>query len=211
MADTPLSRSERKRQVIMEAATTVFLRNGYLGTSMDQVAALAAVSKQTVYKHFADKEALFAEIIQGTVGQADELEKTITALLQNPGDLATDLGQLARWLLRFLTEPAVRQLRRLVVGEAGRFPQLGRAWYAEGFERGMVGLATYLQGLAARGKLHVEDPLLAAHHFAGLVLWAPVNRVMFCGDDERVTDAEIDRYAKAGVRAFLAAYGTGQS
>lgn len=209
MPDTPMSRSQRKRQAIMEAATTVFLRNGYLGASMDQVAALAAVSKQTVYKHFADKEALFGEIIQGTVGQADELEKITTTLLRSPGDLAADLGKLARWLLGFLAHPAVRQVRRLVVGEAGRFPQLGRAWYAAGFERGMSAVATYLEALAEHGQLRVDDPTLAANHFSGLVLWAPVNRVMFCGDDEQLTEAEIDRYADAGVRAFLAAYGTG--
>ena len=49
------SLSARKRSAILEAATTLFLRNGYRGTSMDEIAALAAVSKQTVYKHFADK------------------------------------------------------------------------------------------------------------------------------------------------------------
>ena len=43
-----------KRAAILEAATTTFLRNGYRGTSMDEVAAVARVSKQTVYKHFAD-------------------------------------------------------------------------------------------------------------------------------------------------------------
>ena len=49
-------RSARKRRAIMEAATALFLRDGYRRTSMDQVAADAAVSKQTVYKQFADKE-----------------------------------------------------------------------------------------------------------------------------------------------------------
>ena len=53
------SRSARKRRAIVEAATTLFLENGYRGTSMDQIAAVARVSKQTVYKHFSDKEALF--------------------------------------------------------------------------------------------------------------------------------------------------------
>ena len=65
-------RSARKRRAILDAATTVFLRNGYLGTSMDEIAALAAVSKQTVYKHFADKERLFSEIVVGTVNEAGE-------------------------------------------------------------------------------------------------------------------------------------------
>src|SRR5258708_2764511 len=50
-----------KRKAIVEAATTTFLHKGYLGTSMDEIAALGGVSKQTVYKHFADKERLFFE------------------------------------------------------------------------------------------------------------------------------------------------------
>ena len=58
-------RSARKRQAIMEAATALFLRDGYRNTSMDQVAADAAVSKQTVYKQFADKEQLFRDIVLG--------------------------------------------------------------------------------------------------------------------------------------------------
>ena len=56
-------RSARKRRAILDAATSVFLRSGYLGTSMDEIAALAGVSKQTIYKHFADKERLFSEIV----------------------------------------------------------------------------------------------------------------------------------------------------
>jgi TetR/AcrR family transcriptional repressor of mexJK operon len=52
-----------------------------------------------------------------------------------------------------------------------------------------------------------KQRLFAANHFAGLVLWAPVNRVTFCGDEEQLTAEEIDRYAEAAVHAFLAAYG----
>ncbi|MBV8987238.1 MAG: helix-turn-helix transcriptional regulator, partial [Solirubrobacterales bacterium] len=65
-------RSARKRRAILDAARTVFLHNGYLGTSMDEVAALAAVSKATVYKHFADKQSLFAEIVTSTVDEASD-------------------------------------------------------------------------------------------------------------------------------------------
>jgi TetR/AcrR family transcriptional repressor of mexJK operon len=59
--------SARKRRAIIEAATTVFLSNGYLGTTMDEIAARARVSRQTVYKHFADKERLFSEIVTANV------------------------------------------------------------------------------------------------------------------------------------------------
>ena len=59
-------RSARKRRAILDAATEVFLKSGYLGTNMDEIAALSSVSKQTVYKHFSSKEALFIEIVGGS-------------------------------------------------------------------------------------------------------------------------------------------------
>src|SRR5215472_16211908 len=82
--------------VIMEAATTLFLRNGYLGTSMDEVAALAGVSKQTVYTHFADKEQLFAELVRGNTARVEGFIPTIFRLLEESHDLERDLRELAR-------------------------------------------------------------------------------------------------------------------
>ena len=68
----PERRSDRKRRAILEAATEAFLRHGFLGTSMDEIAAAAAVSKQTVYKHFSDKESLFREIVTTTVDEISD-------------------------------------------------------------------------------------------------------------------------------------------
>ena len=64
-------RSARKRRAIMDAARNLFLRNGFAATSMDDVAALAAVSKQTVYKHFADKQRLFTEFIGSDIAHVE--------------------------------------------------------------------------------------------------------------------------------------------
>jgi len=66
------TRTARKRRAILDAATTLFLREGYLATSMDQIAAAASVSKQTVYKQFADKQSLFREIVTGTVAEVSD-------------------------------------------------------------------------------------------------------------------------------------------
>jgi TetR/AcrR family transcriptional regulator, mexJK operon transcriptional repressor len=202
-------RSVRKRTAILEAATTVFLRNGYVGTSMDEIAALAAVSKQTVYKHFADKENLFSEIVDNTVSQVADPVYAEVLDLRDSGDVEADLRDLARRQLAQVMQPRVLQLRRLVIGEAGRFPELGRSFYKRGPGRTIGALATAFERLAARGILQLDDPLLAAEHFNWLVMSIPLNQAMLLGDDDSRTAADLDRYADAGVRAFLAAYARG--
>jgi AcrR family transcriptional regulator len=198
------TRSARKRRAIMDAATTVFLQKGYLGTSMDEVAALAAVSKQTVYKHFADKESLFSEIVTGTVDEAGDRVHAEVLQLADSGDVAADLRDLARRQLALVMQPRVLQLRRLVIGEAGRFPALGRTFYERGPGRTLQALATAFARLAEERKLKLDDPALAAEHFNWLVMSIPLNQAMLLGDDEQ---ADLDRYADEGVRVFLAAYG----
>src|SRR5262245_24805258 len=199
------SHSARKRKAIVEAAETAFLQNGYLGTSMDEIAAAAAVSKQTVYKQFSDKEQLFTEIIQATMARViAELVGGATLALTESDDVERDLVALARQLIASIWHPDVLRLRRLVIGEAGRFPHLGEAYFRQGFERGIAAVATSIEQLAAAGRLHVDDPQLAAQHFAGLILWVPLNRAMFTGDDQAPPD--LDHFATAGVRAFLAGY-----
>ncbi len=199
-------RSARKRRAIMEAATTLFLRNGYLGTSMDEVAALAAVSKQTVYKHFADKERLFTDIVLGVTDMAGEFVEDVTRTLRDTDDMEKDLGALARRYVTSVVRPPVLQLRRLLVGEAARFPELARTYHERAPERTVAALAASFQRLAERGLLRLDDPLLAANHFAYLVLGMPLNRAMFRGDDG-FTRAELEHLADEGVRVFLAAYG----
>src|SRR5436305_10581078 len=114
----PAPRSARKRQAILDAATTVFLTKGYLGTSMDEIAALAAVSKQTVYKHFADKERLFSEIVIAIVNEASEAVYNDVLGLQDSGDVGADLRDLARRQLARVMQPRILELRRLVICEA---------------------------------------------------------------------------------------------
>lgn len=199
---------EGKRAAILEAATTLFLRNGYRGTSMDEIAALARVSKQTVYKHFADKERLFTEIVVDTVAEVAEPIHQEVLRLEDSGDAEADLRHLARQLLGMVMQPRILQLRRLVIGEAGRFPQLGRTFYEQGPGRTIAALATVFERLADRGVLQADDPLLAAAHFNWLVMSIPLNRAMLLGEDEPAAAAELDAIADAGVRAFVAAYGS---
>jgi TetR/AcrR family transcriptional regulator, mexJK operon transcriptional repressor len=204
----PGTRSSRKRQAILAAATTLFLQNGYLGTSMDEIAALAAVSKQTVYKQFQDKASLFSEIVISTVDEASNLVHNAVVDIQDTGDLENDLRELARRQLTLVMQPRILQLRRLAIAEAGRFPELGRIFHERGPGRTIAAVAVAFERLAARGLLQLDDPLLAAAHFNWLVMSIPLNEAMLLGHDKPPDSAELDRQTHSGVRVFLAAYGT---
>ena len=208
-ATAETGRSERRRQAIIQAATEVFLRHGYLGATTDEIAARASVSKQTLYKHFADKQHLFAEIIMDTTVQlVDALSDAVASTLQDAQDVRKALRDLADGFLRGLLQPDVLRLRRLVIAEADRFPEVGRAWFDRGFDRTLVILGEAMRRLADRGLLHnLSDPTLAAYQFAGLVMYQPMNQVIFAGTDAPPPADKLNRIAAAAVEMFLATYG----
>jgi TetR/AcrR family transcriptional repressor of mexJK operon len=185
----------------------LFLRQGYQGTSMDEIAALAAVSKQTVYKNFADKERLFTDIVLGALEDVSAPFLARIHALADTADLDTDLRALARGYLTSVSRPQVLQLRRLVIGEATRLTELARTYYDAAPERTLAELADCFAALAGRGLLTVPDPTLAAGHFAFLVLGRTLDRALFRGDDAVGTATDRDALADAAVTVFLAAYG----
>jgi TetR/AcrR family transcriptional repressor of mexJK operon len=198
-------RSARKRRVVVDAATTLFLRHGYLGTSMDQIAAFAGVSKPTVYKFFADKEQLFTAIVMETLDRAGGPFLAGLSRLAETGQLADDLRDLARRYLATVTQPAVLQMRRLVIGASHQLPALASAYYERAPEQTLRTLADCFRRLADRGLLRAPDPDQAAAHFAFLVLGRALDKSLFCGDQPFTTE-ELAAQADAGASAFLAAY-----
>jgi TetR/AcrR family transcriptional regulator, mexJK operon transcriptional repressor len=201
------SRSDRKRRALLLAATELFLDEGYDNTTMDDIAVKAAVSKPTVYKYFSDKERLFAEIVRATTGEIDQLMRMVSETMAGSTNVESSLLVLARRFITALMQPRILRLRRLVMANADRFPDVGRSWYKDGFARVLATLAATFQELAARKLLNVDDPLLAANHFVGLLLWIPINRAMYTGDYHSNPD-ELERFAAAAVRAFLSGYGS---
>jgi TetR/AcrR family transcriptional regulator, mexJK operon transcriptional repressor len=206
-ADQTPGRTAAKRRAIRDAARELFLRHGYAGTSMDDIAALARVSKQTVYKQFADKVQLFTDIITGDIAEAEGHTRAMLDALPDSDDFDEALRRFARQHVADVLQPRLVQLRRTIIGEATRFPELARTWWENGPERGHATLAERFQRAAARGRLRLDDPLLAAQHFNWLVLSIPLNTAMFLGDAVTFTTSELERVADEGVRVFLAAYG----
>lgn len=203
-------RAAEKQAAILLAAEDVFLRNGYRGTSMDEVAAKARVSKQTLYKHFESKESLFRSLITWALAGPSNEPAGPRIGGDTPLALADSLHAFARHLLGGVMQPRVLQLRRLVIGEANRFPELGRAFHDAGLAAMTATIAEAFTELGSGEDppLLVDDPELAAQHLIWLVLSVPLNRAMLLGDGHGLSAADLDRYARAGVDLFLAAHGT---
>lgn len=184
---------------IREAAATLFLEKGYQGASMDDIAAAAQVSKQTIYTHFAGKQELFVDLV---LGNADRVEGFIAGL-DVGADVEEGLRRLAREYVVFVSRPEVIRLRRLVIAEAARFPALAGAYYERVPARVAAAFAALFRKLTDEGRLHAADPEMAAQHFVWLALGPPLDRGMFLSAPP--TD-DLEQIAEAAVRVFLAAY-----
>jgi len=174
---------------------------------MDDVAAVAGVSKQTVYAHFSDKHRLFTELIETDVGQLDVARHPLVAGMPDSDDLARDLREYARFHLSVVMQPELLRMRRMLIGEAERFPELARAWFANGPQMSVALFASWFTALDNRGLLRVPDPVLAGEHYNWLILSTPLNRAMSEPLDRSLyTQRQLNHYADEGVRVFLAAY-----
>lgn len=197
-----------KRDAIRGAARELFLRDGYASTSMDDVAALARVSKQTVYKHFSDKEALFTTIILEEIDASEAETRELLESLPDREDFEAALRDFAMQHVGGILKPSVIALRRTVIGEASRFPEIARTWWEHGPQAGHRTLARVFHEAADRGHLRaLPDAMLAAQHFNWLVLSIPLNDALLLGEAATFTDDELRTIADEAVRVFLAGYG----
>ena len=205
----PERASARKHRAILAAAEEMFLRSGYLGTNMDELAARSQVSKQTVYKHFGSKEALFVELVTSMTDAASSSVHNEIPDAAAAADVPDYLRDYAERQLAVVMTPRLLQLRRLVIGEVSRFPELARALYESGPRRAMDSLAAAFARLDERGLLRVPDPDAAASHFNWLVMGEPVNRAMLLGDAAIPDEDWRRKHVHDAVNVFLAAYGRG--
>jgi TetR/AcrR family transcriptional repressor of mexJK operon len=204
-ASVASERSARKHRAVTEAATTLFLQHGYSGTSIDQIAALAGVSKPTVYRFFADKEQLLTEIVLDTLDRRGEPFRAELAEFAQTDNLSAELHALARDYITVVTQPAGLALRRLIIGASHQLPELAQAYYERAQDRTLTALAEAFAQLADRGQLEIDDPRSAAAHFAFLVIGRVLDRSLFCPDSP-LSKTELKREADAGVTAFVKAY-----
>ena len=197
---------EAKRISVVEAAASVFCREGFAGANIDLIAAEAGVSRQTVYNHHGDKEKLFIAVVRDLTERCNAgIFATIATFPDQPGDLEADLVDFAvRMNRNCICNRDGRFLRKLIQAEGERYPELFAEWREQGPGRTWSALAARFARLAYAGYLAIEDPDVAARQFQALVN-AELQITFMLGGSP--TEEEVSQSASNGVRTFLRAFG----
>jgi AcrR family transcriptional regulator len=194
-----------KRRQILDGAREVFLREGFDGASVNDIARVAAVSKGTIYVYFDSKEHLFETLIRED--RRAQAERICTFDVENH-DVHAVLGTFGRSLLETMMRPENMAHLRTVIAAAAKFPGLGRAFYEAGPEHGIAKLAAYLDRQVGAGILAIADTRRAAMQFIELCQAGLMKPMLFCVIDETPL-AAIGTAVDAAVAVFMAAYGKG--
>jgi len=202
------ARCDRRREAIIEVARDIFLSEGYGAASMSTIAAAVGGSKGTLYAYFRSKAELFGAVLSNTtedLGGGEVLSARPEQPCADLADLTARLTRIGRVLLTIMCRPQTVALYRLVIGEAGRFPELGEAFYKAGPQDKIEHLSRLLGEGMAGGLLRGDDPSLAAGDFLSLCR-ARTHQHLLWGLAPEPTEAEIAADIDRAVRTFLAAY-----
>lgn len=190
-----------KRAAILEAAQRMFTQHGFDGVSMDQIAALAGVSKLTVYSHFGDKEALFVEAVRG-VCEAQMPPDLFLANLDGP--LRVQLLGIANGFFNLITSDQALSMHRMMLTQSSDERVRQMFWQA-GPQRIQDAFSGFLAARAQGGGLDVHDTRRAASQFFCL-LKGELHTRMASGLCCRPSQDEVDAHIAATVDFFLRAY-----
>lgn len=185
---------------ILDAALKIFSEKGFVSASMDDIAAEAGLTKPTLYQYFPSKDELFTAMMSQ---ERDHMLESFE--YPSASGMVAELYAFSWHYADVVLRPDMLNLARLIIGEAQRLPDVGRAYQASGPDRVLAGMIAYLERQRAAGRLKFDDAELAAEDLWGLILSAPRNKALHIPD--AVPDrATIERYIRNGLSVFLRAY-----
>ena len=190
-----------KRAAILAAAKRLFPLLGFEGTSMDAIAAVAGVSKLTVYSHFTDKETLFVAAIRARC--QDQVPDALFDV-DTTGPVRGQLEAIARAFLGLVTSPEAISLHRLLTASGSASPKLAQLFWEAGPLRMRQSFELFLQKEVEAGQLEIPEIPRAASQFFSL-LKGEIHARLLCGCTQSISVQDIDDHVQATVDLFLRA------
>ncbi|MFV3130448.1 TetR/AcrR family transcriptional regulator [Niveispirillum sp. KHB5.9] len=212
--DTPIRPRSRRKEArpaeLLAAALDCFAEKGFAATRMDDIARRAGVAKGTFYLYFPSKEAVFEALVRENIlPRLEALERVGQA---GGGSASARLRAILAGLAPVIGNPRLVAIPKLVLSEAGNFPDMARFYRREVVERGlrlMTGLIR--NGIAAGEFRPLPDPAVTARLFMAPVLMAALWQAGFAATDETPLPVEtlLSTHADLFIRSIAAEQGTG--
>ncbi len=199
--EIPVAPLSPKALKIIEAASKLFLSNGFGSVSMDAIAKHANVSKPTLYSHFHDKETLFSEIM-GTMCKNAGGNQVLETLQEEKGSPREVLIKVGRTKLDLILNWQGLSLARIVFAETTRFPSLGQTFWENGPKHYYDALEIYLGRLHDEEILKVPNPATSTMKFDGMLMWGFIFPLLL-GVIPLPTEREINDHVDGVVDDFL--------
>ena len=195
-------RDVEKNRAIIDAASRLFLENGFDGTSMDEVAKRAGVSKQTVYSHFSSKEQLFGESIHITIEKyfPDQALQEVRS-----HTLEADLTAVSMRFAHLLMSQDAMAMHRVLVSAAPRGPELAQIFWEAGPAEMIVKLSAFLKYWVDKGELEIDDLEKAGARLISLLKGKP-HFEMEIGLRDSVSNDVLEAHVVDVVKCFIKLY-----
>jgi AcrR family transcriptional regulator len=198
-------RRQQTREQIRSAAHRLFLRQGYLATSIEAILSEAGISsRETFYRYYPSKEDLFADVLSHLTVNQPHFVATLTELpvVYDLPSLREALTQLSREILTVASQPDYLPLVRMVLTEGQRFPQLGGLFFSTVTQRGLTIITSLLRSASEQRIVAPLDvDVVARTLLGGLLSYVIPNLAL---PEEVIEPAKLDR-ADAVVEVIMRA------
>ncbi len=181
-------RKDARPAELLDAALDTFRAKGFAATRMEDIAARAGVSKGTIYLYFPSKQVVFEALVRTSL--IPRIEGMQAAIAANAGSATERLRLLAAAAARIIADDRLAALPKLVLAEAGNFPDLARFYRQEVISRGLALVSGILEGGMATGEFRRLDPDVTARLFLAPMIFAALWRTTFAPIEHDVLPPE---------------------
>jgi len=190
----------KRRQRILDAASTLFLERGFAATTIDAVSGLAGVTKRTIYEAVGDKVALFRTVCGEN---SSSTASVIWPVLSAGTNLTEALTDLTHALLDYAATPTRIAVSRMIALESMRFPELSREVLEAGRSSVHDGIISVFRQLEDFGLVRFSDHALAAAIFYDVMVGNLGYRATLGFGYESMSVAEIEKRLTTFIQGYV--------
>ncbi len=181
-------RADARPNEILDAAARCFLERGFAGAKVEHIAEGAGLSKGAVYLYFKSKEDMLRALIERGVKRvalavADRLDT-------DKGDPVVALREAAGIFSQILSKPELFAVPRIVIAEAGNFPEIARLYRDEVIDVAKGAVVRLIERGQAVGVFQQMDPQIAVRSLVGAIIMQLIWRTTFERPGEKSLDPQ---------------------